>query len=283
MVVVELKKEVSQTQQKLAEDRGENRGDFPERRTETLTEERKNRVPDQLHQGIILLQDGQIVNLPASERFRILRAKIERQNLSSKRYYTIAVTSAVPDEGKSVVAVNLARALSIDPMGKTLLIDCDMRKPAVHGFFKISESPGLSDVLVRGLNPESAIYSLTPRLDVLAAGTLLTDPTQAVEQPELVELLASLRERYRYIVIDCPPVLLCPEPITLSSLVDGTLLVVRAWKADKRLVNEAIDIIGRNQIMGLVMNDIIDASRIYDYYGYYGYKSDQIAKKAANG
>lgn len=272
MVVVELKKEVSQAPQRLGE----------QIKAESHAEERKNRVPDQLHQGIILLQDGQIVNLPASERFRILRAKIERQNLSNKRYYTIAVTSAVPDEGKSVVAVNLARALSIDPMGKTLLIDCDMRKPAVHGFFKISESPGLSDVLVRGLDPESVIYSLTPRLDVLAAGTLLTDPTQAVEQPELVELLASLRERYRYIVIDCPPVLLCPEPITLSSLVDGTLLVVRAWKADKRLVNEAIDIIGRNQIMGLVMNDIIDASRIYDYYGYYGYKSDSNGKKTAN-
>ncbi len=232
----------------------------------------QNKKNNQLYHGQILLQEGSMTNFPAAERFRILRAKIERNNLGPKRYHVIAVTSAVPEEGKSVVSVNLARALSIDPVGKTLLIDSDLRKPSVHRFFGLNEGPGLSDALVGDQPLFSVIRSASPRLDVITAGTPLLDPTQAVELPEYKLYLDELRKRYRYIIVDCPPTLLCPEPITISSIVDSVLLVVRAWRTPKQLVEEASDILDRSRIMGVVVNDIIDASRVYDHYGYYGYQ-----------
>ncbi len=258
MAVIELKKEHIQT---------------PEERYDgTVPASPIERKADKLFHGRILLQGTEIENLAAAERFRILRAKIERHNLGKNRYHVLAVTSAVPEEGKSVVAVNLARALSLDPVGKTLLIDADMRKPSVHDFFSIPQEPGLSDILITTRGANSVIREATPTLHVITAGTMLTDPTQAIERPEFPILLDQLKHHYRYIIIDCPPTLLCPEPITISSIVESTLLVVRAWKTDRQLVEEAVSILGRSKIFGIIVNDINDASRIYDYYGYYGYR-----------
>jgi len=225
-----------------------------------------------LAQGQILLADGMIVSLPAAEKFRILRAKIDRMNLGKKRYSVLAVTSAVPQEGKSVISVNLARALSLDPHGKTLVIDCDLRRPSVNQFFNFPRNPGLSDVLRGETDLNSVIRSVTPTLDVICAGTMAMDPTQLIEQPELAEYFNELKSIYRYIIVDCPPVLVCPEPISISSIVDSTLLVVRAWRTERRLVEDAIEVLGKNKILGLVVNDGSDASKAYLEYGYYGYR-----------
>jgi protein-tyrosine kinase len=239
----------------------------------------KQQQLNKLPHGQIILQNEVVTNFPAAERFRILRAKIERNNLGKTRHNLIAITSAVPEEGKSVTAVNLSRSLSIDPIGKTLIVDCDLRKPAVHLFFNLPQDPGLSDVLLNSKPIHSVIKSITPRLDVITAGSTVTDPTNAIEQPELATILDDLKKQYRYIIIDCPPALLCPEPITISSIVDSTILVVRAWRTNKHYVEEAVDTIGRSRIMGIVINDIKDASKVYDYYGYYGgYKEEKDEK-----
>lgn len=224
-----------------------------------------------LYNGNVRLADCQLVNLEAAERFRILRAKIDRLNLAQNEHRIIAITSAVPSEGKSLVAVNLARAFGLDPINKVLIIDCDLRRPRVHNYFGLSESPGLSDVLVAGKPMPTVIRPGERGVDVISAGSPVADPTRAIEQPILSSYLAELKKRYRYIVLDCPPVLLCPEPITLSSIAEGTLMVVRAWATEKKLVRDAIGVIGKKSIMGLVMNDGYEASREYQYYGYYGH------------
>ncbi len=231
------------------------------------------RSENTLYQGIILLGDGQTVSMPAAERFRMLRAKIERINLGDQRYNVLAVTSAIPQEGKSVTSVNLARALSVDPFGKTLLIDCDLRRPTVHNYFQVPREGGLSDVLTGKYLLRAVIRPVAAGLDVVTAGSAIDDPTQAIEQPELVRLIEELKKEYRYIVLDCPPVLVCPEPITLSMIAEGTLLVVRAWRTERRLVEEAAHVIGKSRILGVVLNDGIDASKQYLDYGYYGYQA----------
>lgn len=227
---------------------------------------------NEIHQGLILLAEGYIENASAAERFRILRAKIERANLGERKVKVIAVTSAVPSEGKSVVAVNLSRALSIDPVGKTLLIDCDLRKPTIQKFFRTARECGLSDALFNKRLSNKYIRSVAPGLDVITAGTPVVDPTEAVEQPELEVFISQLREFYRYIVIDCPPTLLCPEPIRLTSMADTTLLVARAWRTTKHLVKEAVEQIGERKILGVVLNEATDASHKYSDYGYYYYQ-----------
>ncbi|MCB0359985.1 MAG: CpsD/CapB family tyrosine-protein kinase, partial [Bdellovibrionales bacterium] len=197
----------------------------PTARTIELSAERAARRANQrenrLYEGVILLAEGEIVSPAAAERFRILRAKIERLNLRRENdYHVLAVTSAVAQEGKSVTAVNLARALSIDPEGKTLLIDCDLRRPTAHNYFRIPQEKGLADAIAGEEPLRNVIRPVTSRLDVLTAGTPIADPTQAIERPDLQHFLADLRKSYRYIIVDCPPALLCPEPIRISTIVD---------------------------------------------------------------
>src|SRR5690606_18822844 len=101
----------------------------------------------EIYHGQILLADGKVDSMPVAERFRLIRARIERENLSGKNLKVIAITSSVPEEGKSVTSVNLARAFATNPTGKTLLIDCDLRKPSVHRFFGLRMGPGVGEAL----------------------------------------------------------------------------------------------------------------------------------------
>lgn len=231
-----------------------------------------------IHEGIVLLAGSRTLDLQAAERFRILKAKIERSNLTRDPIQVMAITSAVPEEGKSVTSVNLARALAMDPQGKTLLIDCDLRKANVHKFFGSAPTPGLSDALVAGRPLENVIQSVEPGLDVITAGSPVIDAARALELPSFAKMIAEFKKRYRYVILDCPPVLLCPEPIGLTTMSDGTLLVVRAWKTQKRLVRDAVNIIGREKFVGAVMNDAFDSLNEYGYYGYYSYDHRRAKK-----
>lgn len=225
-----------------------------------------------IHEGEIFFPREIVHDLPASERFRIIRAKIERLNLLHDNYRVIAVTSSVQSEGKSVVSANLARALSLDPLGKTVIVDCDLRRPNVHSFFAVPRRPGLTDAVYRSIPLEAIVIPITHSLDVVPAGSELIDPAQGVERPEFAQFISDLRQRYRYVVLDCPPVLLCPEPITISLIADTSLLVVRAWHTAKRLVKDAIEHLGRQRILGIVLNEGDDSAREYLDYGYYGYR-----------
>lgn len=232
----------------------------------------KNKVSKlPLYEGGIYLAGNAAVDLQASERFRILRARLERLNLSGSVKSIIAVTSAVPDEGKSLIACNLARSLAMDPRGKTLLLDCDLRKPTVHKYCGLQSVPGLSDVLVGKVPLSQVIHEVENGFHVISSGSPVVDATRAIELPQFALVLEQLRAHYRYVIIDCPPVLLCPEPLILSSIIDGTMLVVRAWKTQKKLVKDAINLLGKEKFIGLIVNDAKDSLNEYGYYGYYGY------------
>ena len=224
-----------------------------------------------LHEGAICLSGSRLVDLQAAERFRILRARIERMNLTGSVKHVLAVTSAVPNEGKTVVSVNLARALSSDPRGKTIIVDCDLRKPSIHRYFNLGFAPGLSDVLAGNKKLSDVVQSVDGGLDILTAGTPVVDAARAVELPQLPIIIQELRKHYRYVIVDCPPVLLCPEPLTISSITDGTIMVVRAWRTGRKLTKDAVTLIGREKFLGVIINDASDTVNDYGYYGYYGY------------
>lgn len=238
-----------------------------------------SRVP--LYEGGIYLAGNSAIDLQASERFRILRARLERLNLNGSNKSLIAITSAVPEEGKSLVACNLARSLAMDPRGKTLLLDCDLRKPTVHKYCGVPSVPGLSDVLVGKSQLSKVIHEIEPGFDVISAGSPVVDATRVVELPQFSVMLEQLRAHYRYVIIDCPPVLLCPEPLILSSVIDGTVLVVRAWRTQKKLVKDAVNLIGKDKFIGLIVNDAKDSLNEYGYYGYYGYDT-RSSKRSLN-
>lgn len=224
-----------------------------------------------LNEGALLTGEGVVNDPRAVDRLRILRAKIERRNLGQRRFGCLAITSALPQEGKSVIAVNLSRVFGLDPLGKTLLIDCDLRKPTVHRFFQVDSAPGVSDAILGKFPLRQVVRSVDTGMDVITAGSESYDPTQVLDQPAFAEELKSLREEYRYVFLDLPPVLLCPEPIMLSSVADTTLMVVRAWETERAVVRDAVEALGRQKILGFVLNGGTESSRQYSYYSHYGY------------
>jgi len=226
----------------------------------------------------MLLSRGQIIDLEAAERFRILRGQLERRAIEHGPQQVIAVTSACPSEGKSVASVNLARAFGTDPRGKTLIIDCDLRKPNVHRFFNQMQSPGLSDVLVAGKSIRSVLRSVEPGLDLITAGSPVVDSTRAIEQPGMRLMLEELKKHYQYIILDCPPVLFCSEPLHLTNLAAATLVVARSWRTEKKLVKDAVNMIGKKSVAGVILNECSDTVSQYGYNGYYGYDKQAITK-----
>lgn len=233
-----------------------------------------------LYQGTLLTANGPISDVMAAERFRILRAKIERHNLGEKRVHILAMTSAVPEEGKSFCAVNLARAFGADPTGRTLLIDCDLRRPTVNHYFGLGPVAGISDVLVGGKSLGSVIRPQANGVDIITSGTPVNDPAAVLEQPIFARYLYELKKHYKYVILDCPPALVCPEPITISTVCEATLLVVRAWRTDRKVVGDAVRVIGKERILATILNEGTDPAESYSYYRYYGYMQSRI--KQAN-
>lgn len=239
--------------------------------------------PQSLTDGIILLSGGSALDLEASERFRMLRAQLDRLSLATERTDCIAITSAVPSEGKSLVSCNLARAFASDPAGRTIIVDCDLRKPNAHRFFSEPSSPGLSDLLVGGKSVEEVVREVEPGLDLIAAGSPVVDSTRTIESPGLKLLLADLKRKYKHVILDCPPVLMCSEVMHVSHIATSTILVARAWRTEKTLVKEATNLLKEHSLLGIVLNECADSLRQYGYYGYYGYlgsKGTQNAKKS---
>lgn len=247
--------------------------------TDSSTE--SNWQHSELYHGRILLSGGHVQSMPIAERFRMLRARIERRNLSGANEKIIAISSAVPAEGKSLTSVNLSRAFAADMSGKTLLIDCDLRKPSVDKYFGLGRVPGLTNALTARVSIASFAFPVSKSLDVVTAGKGVEDPVRFIDDPLFTQQLQALRNHYRYIILDCPPILLCPEPVKLNSIADSMILVVRGWQTDRKLVKDAVDIIGKNKLMGVVINDGTDSSRQYRYYRYYGRDGSGLPKQPA--
>ncbi len=232
-----------------------------------------------LNEGHVLLSGGSVIDLEASERFRMLRAQLERQNLDTNKIDVLALTSAVPSEGKSIISTNLARAFAGDPQGKCIIVDCDLRKPNVHRFFGEPSTPGLSDLLVAGKSLGSVLKEVEPGLDMISAGSPVVDSTRTIESPGFSLLLNELKKNYRHIILDCPPVLMCSEVLSVAHLASGSLIVARAWRTERQLVQEAVELLKNHDLIGVVLNECSDSLSHYGYYGYYGYMGNSRAEE----
>lgn len=204
------------------------------------------------------------------EAVRTLRNSILLADFD-RRLRTVMITSAAPSEGKSTIATNLAVAHA-QQGHKTLLIDGDLRRPSVHRRLDLPGTVGLSDALTSGLAWRETISHLegAPSLDVLLAGP---PSRRACDQigTGLAEILEDARKDYDLIIIDSPPLLGFPEPLQMSALVDGVLLVARSGQTNRKALASAIATLNRLRanVIGIVMNEVrADTSDSY-YYHYY--------------
>jgi capsular exopolysaccharide synthesis family protein len=206
------------------------------------------------------------------EAVRTLRNSILLSNFD-RRLRSLMITSAAPAEGKTTTAVHLAIAHA-QQKHKTLLIDCDMRRPGVHGKLGINPESGLATVLQNGLQWREKLVKLVdlPDLDILPSGFSSRRAAELIGA-SLPRILEEAVPDYDLIVIDSPPILGFPEPLQIAAAVDGVVLVALAGQTSRNAVGSALNTLQRVRanVVGLVLNEVTkDVSDSYYYYGYYG-------------
>lgn len=208
------------------------------------------------------------LNLQVAEDYRALRTNIKYYSFDNK-IKKILVTSSEPREGKSITVGNLALVFAEDKK-KTLIIDCDLRKPSIYKKFNISNTIGLSDVIMNMGNLENAIIKYSEYLDILPSGKIPPNPSEMIGSMTMDMLLEKLSEIYDLIIIDSPPILAVTDAQIISTKVDGTLIVVRSGKTKIETLNLAKSTLDKvnAKILGAILNGR-DKSResYYDYYG----------------
>ena len=194
---------------------------------------------------------------PISERYRRLRLKLDAPNAEGGPRQVIVVTSAIPEEGKTTTSLNLALAMAEDRDRRTLLIDADMRRPSVTRYVTPQPTLGLSEVLTGAAPLDHVLVELkSSRLTVLPAGTPTSNPLELLQSDYLAGVFAELRRRFDRIVVDTPPTVPFTDAAVLNSVSDGAILVVRARKTTRPLIERARQSLAHGVLLGVVLNDV---------------------------
>lgn len=220
-----------------------------------------------------------------AESFRRLRnnvlALVEPRGWSS-----LLITSALPREGKSEVAVNLAVAMARSGV-TVLLVSADLRRPTLHSTLNLPLSPGLSDVLERELNLTEVMWTIPDlaRLRVVTAGVPNRDPGDLLRSPHLAESLAAVKDAFDVLIFDAPPVLAVSECVTLASRADAVLLTVRSGRTrarDLRAASRGLQH-GATAIAGAVLVGRVGRAQARGYSTYHGPVGDAARGTEAAG
>lgn len=197
------------------------------------------------------------LDLPESvEEYHALASEIYLA-LPDIRSRVIMLTSAVDGEGTSTVAREFAQTVAATNEIDTLLVDANLRKPGHHRVLRAQGDPGLTDAVLGGVEVESCVQpTQVPHLSLMAAGRRVVAPPRVFTDPNLDDVLGTLRRTYPLTVVDMPPVLSFSEGLQLSGRVDGVVLVIRAGRTKRQLVELAAEQLrgaGAN-VVGTVLN-----------------------------
>jgi capsular exopolysaccharide synthesis family protein len=212
----------------------------------------------------------------ALEQYRKLAATLHHAQ-TANGIKVIMMASALPGEGKSLTAVNLALTLSESYHRRVFLVDADLRRPTVQRIFGLPPIGGLNEGLKASEDRPMAATKISERLFVLPAGRPEADPMSGLTSERMRRFIAQAASAFDWVIVDTPPVGLLPDASLLAAFVDGVLLVVRSGKAPFQLVKRTVEAITHDRILGVVMNAVDyahdrNAGGYYEYYGagYYG-------------
>src|SRR5437870_6002834 len=212
----------------------------------------------------------------AVEQYRKLAASLHHAQLE-RQIKVVMITSAAPGEGKTLTSTNLALTLSQSYRRNVLLIDGDLRRPSVHSVFDVPNVLGLSDGLKSEVEHKLSLIQISEHLTVLPAGRPDSDPMSGLTSDRMRRLVAEAAARFDWVLIDTPPVGFLSDANLLAAMADVTLFVVRAGRSPFRLIQRALDAVGRNRIIGVVLNAVKESDDVvgFGYYGYYGHYGPQ--------
>jgi non-specific protein-tyrosine kinase len=191
-----------------------------------------------------------------SESFKVLRTQI-LQRTRDAGSTTIMVTSALPGEGKTTTAINLAMAITQEFKHTVMLVDGDLRKQSIHMYLGYGSDKGLIDHLAGGTPiSELIIWPGIEKMTVISGGRLLQNSAELLGSPRMRELIPGMKERYpdRYIIVDMPAVLESSDVLTLATMIDKILVVVQAGKTSLDDVQKALHYLPKEKILGLALN-----------------------------
>ena len=195
-----------------------------------------------------------------------------RTNLSIKQdIKTIVVTSSEMNEGKTTTVSNLAKCFSDLENKKTLLIDCDLRKPSVHRHFNLENKKGLTDVIYAVENLSDCL-EYNGKLHILTCGRRPKNPAEMLESDTMTNFIEVMKQKYDYIFIDSPPVSRVNDACIISKYVDGTIIISASDEVDidlAKLTKKRLEKVNAN-IIGVILNKFKESDdKFYHYYGYY--------------
>jgi len=225
-----------------------------------------DRIDSRLTEKIVVDQN---MNAASREQYRRLAAVLHDAH-NTQGLQVIMVASAVASEGKTLTASNLALTFSESYQKRVLLIDADLRRPTLHSIFRLDTTLGLGDGLLSAGESKMLVRQVSPRLAVLPAGRPSSDPMAGLTSDRMRRLIAEARQSFDWVILDTPPVMLLPDAHLLASMVEGAVMVVRANSTPFELIKRATDAIGRQRILGVVLNRA-EAGHSADHYQYYGY------------
>lgn len=232
------------------------------------------------------------------EAFKSLRTNIQLRT-EKKGRNLILITSSSPSEGKTVIVANLAIAMAQNKI-RTLLVDADLRRPAIHSLFGIEREPGFSDVLLGSSNLENSTRTLTDLLmgdlgwteilqfrdldylDIITCGSPVSNSSELFNAAAITKFLENIKAKYDVVFFDSPPALVVTDPFLLGTKVEEVILVYKAGKTPKNALLRTIEQF-RNagaSVLGIVLNTVKPQVRYYPQY-HYEYSSEPAADKGA--
>ncbi len=212
-------------------------------------------------------------NSPSAELFRLLRTNIRFMLPANQKSHVLLVTSAVPGEGKSFVAINLATSLALLDK-KVCLVGLDVRKPMLAEYLNLSSRGALTAYIAESAYELDDILmpsGVHENLDVIPAGIVPPNPNELLQSERLDELMATLRERYDYVIVDSAPTAMVSDTFLLGRLVDATIFVSRANHTPREMTEFINDIYNQKRLPSLacVLNGVKATQAGYGYgYGY---------------
>lgn len=202
------------------------------------------------------------------------KIKVNLEFLSVDNSYTcILFSSAVAGEGKSTVVANLAISFAASSI-HTLLVDADLRHPTQHRLFDVVNKVGLSDIIANNLHWQDYVVDTgVSNLSIISAGRIPPNPSELLGSNRMGELVAEFKKEYDFVLLDCSPLLLVPDPVSLSKHADGIVLIARYNFTTQQAVLDSKDALklARKPLIGTILNNVNMGERYYGYGQGYGY------------
>ena len=211
-------------------------------------------------------------NDAVSEEYNKLRSRIISLTQGDELLNTCLVTSTIGEEGKTLTALNLAISIAKGYDNTVLIVDADLRRPSIHKLLNLKPKVGLIQCLTENMPVDEVLIKTgIGKLVVLPAGGSISNPVELLASNQMKELVNELKNRYsdRYVIFDTPPILPFADAQVLSSVVDGSIFVVREGKAKLKDVKESINSLRDTNILGVVFNDTHFYRKKPNYYYYY--------------